>query len=158
MKLHRIHTVQRLPIPIEEAWDFFSNPQNLPLITPPWLDFAMTNAVPEVVHPGVIITYTIRPVPGFKMRWVTEITHVEAPHRFIDEQRFGPYRFWHHQHHFRPVHGGTEVEDLVHYGLPFGPLGSIAHGLMVRRQLNEIFSFRTQALVDRFGDYAAATV
>lgn len=150
--------MQRLPVAIEEAWDFFSNPQNLPLITPPRLGFAMTNTVPEVIHPGVIITYTIRPMPGFKVRWVTEITHVEAPRRFIDEQRFGPYRFWHHQHHFRPVQGGVEVEDLVHYGLPFGPLGGLAHGLMVRRQLQEIFSFRSQALVARFGEYAAATV
>ena len=151
MKLHRLQTVQRLPIAMDEAWAFFSSPKNLSLITPSSLDFQMTNEVPEVMHTGTIITYTIRPLLGLKVRWATEITHADAPHLFVDEQRFGPYRFWHHQHHFRAIDGGTEVEDLVYYALPFGPLGSLAHALWVRRQLEEIFAFRREALEVRFG-------
>lgn len=155
MKLYRLHTVQRLAVSMDEAWAFFSSPKNLPLITPPWLDFQMTNAVPDVMHTGAIITYTIRPMLGLKVRWTTEITHADAPHLFVDEQRFGPYRLWHHQHHFRPVEGGTEVEDLVHYALPLGPLGRLAHALTVRQRLDAIFAFRRAALAERFGDLDA---
>ena len=151
MKLYRLHTTQRLPISVEEAWRFFSDANKLAEITPAWLDFQMTNEVPDEIIPGTIITYTIRPLLGLPVRWVTEITHTEAPHRFVDEQRFGPYRFWHHQHFFRPVDGGTEVEDLAHYALPFGSLGRLAHALTVRRRLDAIFSFRRRALVERFG-------
>ncbi len=151
MKLHRLHALQRLPISTDEAWAFFSHPKNLPLITPPWLDFRMTNEVPAVMHAGALITYTIRPILGLRVRWVTEITHAEAPRLFVDEQRFGPYRFWHHQHRFRGIDGGTEMEDLVHYALPLGPLGALAHRLVVRRQLDEIFAFRRAALAERFG-------
>lgn len=155
MRLHRLHTIQQLPITIEEAWAFFASPKNLHLITPPWLDFKVTNEVPEVMHPGTIITYTIRPFLGIRVRWVTEITHVEAPSSFVDEQRFGPYRFWHHQHHFREVSGGVEVEDLIHYALPFGWLGGLAHAFLVKRQLATIFSFRQTALTERFGTVVA---
>lgn len=151
MKLHRLHRRQRLPVSPEEAWAFFSDPQNLPLITPPWLDFQLTSAVPERMHPGMILTYTIRPFLGLKVRWVTEITHVDTPHFFVDEQRFGPYRFWHHQHHFREAKGGVEVEDVVHYALPFGPLGTFAHRLTVGGQLERIFSYRCEILEQRFG-------
>jgi ligand-binding SRPBCC domain-containing protein len=151
MTLHRLHRLQRLPISLDEAWQFFSSPANLLLITPPRLAFQMTNAVPEVVHTGTIITYTIRPVLGLKVKWATEITHADAPHLFVDEQRFGPYKFWHHQHHFRPIDGGTEVEDIIHYALPFGPLGTLVHRLIVRKRLEDIFAFRQQALEERFG-------
>ncbi|MDX1548657.1 MAG: SRPBCC family protein [Rhodothermales bacterium] len=151
MTLYRLHALQRLPISMEAAWDFFSHPKNLPVITPGWLDFQMTNPVPERMHTGTIITYTIRPLLGLKVRWVTEITHADAPRLFVDEQRFGPYRFWHHQHHFRAVEGGVEVEDLVHYALPFGPLGRLAHAAVVRARLDAIFGFRREALTARFG-------
>lgn len=151
MKLHRLHRKQRLPVSSEEAWAFFADPQNLPLITPPWLDFQLTSAVPERMHPGLILTYTIRPFLGFKVRWVTEITHVDTPHFFVDEQRFGPYRFWHHQHHFRDVKGGVEVEDIVHYALPLGPLGTLMHRFVVGGRLEEIFSYRREVLSQRFG-------
>lgn len=118
----------------------------------------MTNEVPDVIHTGTIITYTIRPMLGKKVRWVTEITHTDAPHFFVDEQRFGPYRFWHHQHHFSEIEDGTEATDLVHYGLPFGLLGSVAHAITVRQRLNEIFDYRYEALEKRFGMWAPAQV
>lgn len=151
MKLYRLHRHQRLPVSVEEAWAFFSDPHNLRLITPPWLDFQLTSDVPNDIYPGCIITYRIRPALSIPVRWVTEITHVDAPHRFVDEQRFGPYRFWHHQHHFRPVEGGVEVEDHVHYGLPFGGLGQGMHALTVRRKLGEIFDYRHDVLAEQFG-------
>ena len=157
MKAYRLHTTQRLPISVEEAWRFFSDPKKLAEITPSWLDFQMTNEVPDEIVPGTIITYTIRPILGIPIDWMTEITHAEAPFRFVDEQRFGPYRFWHHQHVFRPIDGGTEVEDLAHYMLPFGPLGRLAHALTVRRRLDAIFAFRRKALIERFGTLEPAS-
>jgi len=101
--------------------------------------------------PGMIVTYSIRPLLGIPVHWVTEITHVREPNLFVDEQRFGPYRFWHHQHHFREVDGGVEMEDLVHYGLPFGGIGRLLGGSHVRRQLAGIFSFRKTFLEETFG-------
>lgn len=153
MKIHRLHTTQRLPISPEEAWAFFSNPRNLRHITPDWLDFRITNDPPEQMYAGAIITYTVRPLFNLPVRWTTEITQVDEPHLFIDEQRFGPYRMWHHEHHFRALDGGVEVEDLIHYALPFGPLGAVAHTLMVRRQLDEIFSHRRNVLAEKFGTW-----
>lgn len=155
MKIHTLQTRQRLPISLEVAWAFFSRPENLRLITPPWLDFRITNAVPEAMYPGTIITYTVRPLLGIPMPWTTEITHLDAPHYFADEQRFGPYRMWHHKHFFREVEQGVEVEDLVHYALPFGPLGSLVQPWLVRPRIESIFRYRYQALEQRFGPMPA---
>ena len=151
MKLYTISRKLGLPLPIEKVWSFFSNPENLTLITPPGLGFNITSDVPQKMYEGMIITYTITPVLNFPVRWVTEITHVDEPRLFVDEQRFGPYRFWHHQHLFKEINGGVEVTDLIHYALPLGPLGRIAHELFVKRQLNEIFDFRRRYLEKEFG-------
>jgi ligand-binding SRPBCC domain-containing protein len=151
MNLESIHTLCHLPVSVPEAWDFFSDPRNLERITPPSLGIRITSGIPPRMHPGMIVTYAIRVYPGIPVRWVTEITHVLEPRLFVDEQRFGPYRFWHHQHHFSEVEGGTAVEDLVHYALPFGPAGRMFGGGFVRRQLDEIFSFRRQFLEHAFG-------
>ncbi|MEZ4702304.1 MAG: SRPBCC family protein [Rhodothermales bacterium] len=153
MRIHRLQTLQRLPISIEEAWDFFSSPKNLRQITPHWLDFRMTNEAPEEMRPGTILSYTIRPVPLINVQWVTEITHIKKPNFFVDEQRFGPFKMWHHEHYFRPHMGGVEVEDIVQYGLYLGPIGTLAHDLYVRRRLHEIFTFRAQVLEQRFGRF-----
>ena len=151
MKLHRLRFTQMLPIPPGEAWDFFSDPRNLPIITPPWLGFEVTSEVPDRMYAGMILSYRVRPVFGIPVTWVTEITHVDAPAFFVDEQRFGPYRFWHHEHHFRPAAGGVESEDLVHYAMPFGWAGEAVNALLVRKQLEEIFTFRREVLQKRFG-------
>lgn len=151
MKLYTISRKLGLPLSIEKVWSFFSNPENLTLITPPGLGFNITSDVPQKMYEGMIITYTITPVLNFPVRWVTEITHVDEPRLFVDEQRFGPYRFWHHQHLFKEINGGVEVTDLIHYALPLGPLGRIAHELFVKRQLNEIFDFRRRYLEKEFG-------
>jgi len=148
--LHRLDRTQFLPVSPADAWDFFSDPRNLCLITPPDLGFAITSPVPERTYPGLIVTYTVTPFLGLAVRWVTEITHCEPPEFFVDEQRFGPYRFWHHQHHFRQVPGGVEMVDIVHYRLPFAPLGEVAAPLVATR-LRRIFDFRRESLESRFG-------
>jgi len=151
LKLERLQYVLRLPVALSVAWDFFSDPRNLGRMTPPSLAIEITSEPPPRMVPGMIITYTIRPLLGIPVRWVTEITHVREPNLFVDEQRFGPYRFWHHQHHFREVDGGIEIADLVHYSLPFGVIGRVLGGSYVRRQLAGVFSFRRTFLEETFG-------
>lgn len=146
MSLHRHTARQLLPVPVDEAWAFFSDPANLAEITPPWLNLTPTSPVAEAMHPGMIVTYRIGVAPALRVTWVTEITHVVAKSLFVDEQRFGPYRFWHHQHHFREVAGGTEMEDVVHFALPFGAVGELAGGALVGRRVSAIFQYRRAAL------------
>lgn len=150
MRLYHLRTQQNLPITLQAAWDFFSSPNNLAEITPAWLNFKVTSTLPEKMYEGMIVTYQVRPFGGFALNWVTEITHLNAPHFFVDEQRFGPYRFWHHQHRFREVNGGVEMTDIVHYALPFGPFGRMAHYFSVRARLEEIFDFRRASLEQMF--------
>ncbi len=150
MKTYRIQRRQVLPVRLDGAWRFFADPANLRLITPPWLDFTITSAVPEMMYPGLILTYRIRPFGGIAVPWVSEITQVRAPHYFVDEQRSGPYRFWHHQHHLTTVGDGVAVEDIVHYRLPLGIVGVAAHWLWVQGRLDEIFRFRYHALARHF--------
>lgn len=154
MSVHVLERRQALPISIERAWDYFSSPANLSRITPPWLGLRLTAPLPDRMHPGLIITYRVRALPGVHVAWVTEITHVSEPHLFVDEQRFGPYRFWHHQHHFRQIAGGIEARDVVHYALPRG--AGLAGGWFVRRRLEEIFDFRRHVLEETFGTVAGA--
>ncbi len=127
-KVYSIKRVQALPISLEKAWDYFSRPDNLADITPANLGFVIrTQHGREQMYAGQIIEYTIKPVLGIPLYWMTEITHVEYLRFFVDEQRYGPYTFWHHQHHFNPLPGGVEMTDIVHYKLPFWILGDIAH-------------------------------
>ena len=151
MKIYKLHTKQELGISKDKAWQFFSNPGNLPLITPPWLNFKITSELSEKMYPGMIVTYTVSPVLNIPMTWVTEITHVHEPDYFVDEQRFGPYKFWHHRHEFTEIPGGVSVEDIVPYALPIDPLSRLANELMVKNQLNEIFEFRREYLDKEFG-------
>lgn len=150
MRLYSLRTQQRLPLSLEEAWSFFSDPANLQEITPPSMGFQVTSQVPPRVHPGLIITYKVRPLFGVAVTWVTEITHVVEPVLFVDEQRFGPYRFWHHQHHFREVEGGVEMTDIVHYAPP-SPAAPLLDRLLIGPRLKQIFQFRTDVLRRRFG-------
>ncbi len=156
MHLERLERVQTVPATLAEAWAFFGRPENLSRITPPWLGFRVTSPPsPEPMYAGMLISYTVSPLFGMPLPWVTEITHCREPHLFVDEQRVGPYRFWHHEHHFRETEGGVEVRDLVQYLLPFGPFGGMAAG-MVRRKLEEIFDFREKAIREYF-DATGAT-
>jgi ligand-binding SRPBCC domain-containing protein len=151
MKVYRLESSLPLPIDLATAWSFFSNPANLALITPPKLGFEVTSPVPPSIYSGLIITYRVRPIASIPVTWVTEISSVTEPYRFIDEQRVGPYRIWHHEHSFREIPGGVEMRDEVTYALPFGPLGRIAHSILVRRSLKEIFEYRREVLIKRFG-------
>ena len=155
MKLERIQTVQRLPIQLEEAWDFFTSPKNLRLITPHWLDFQLNQEPPEYMHPGTIISATIRPFPVYSTNWISEITHIRPPQFYITEQRFGPFKMWHHEHHFTAIDDGVEIEDIIMYGMHFGKIGSLFHNVFIRKKLHDAFSFRAQALEQRFGSLKA---
>jgi ligand-binding SRPBCC domain-containing protein len=149
--LHVLSREQFLPVSPEEAWDFFSSPRNLDSITPPDLGFRIVHCPAEKMHEGQIIEYRVKILPAVWVPWVTEIKGVDEGRSFIDEQRFGPYKFWHHLHAFEAVEGGVKVHDLVHYIMPLGPLGSIAHLLFARRKLQRIFDFRREEMEQRFG-------
>lgn len=151
MKLHILKQEQFLPIDLDEAWEFFSSPHNLDAITPDDLGFQITSPDVGPMHEGQIITYKVKLAPLVWVNWVTEIKAVEPLKAFVDEQRFGPYRFWHHRHHFEAVDGGVRMSDLVHYGLPGGPFAAIPHVLFVRRKLQWIFGQRRKMLEERFG-------
>jgi ligand-binding SRPBCC domain-containing protein len=151
MTLQSLSQEQRLPISREAAWEFFSTPRNLNDLTPPEIGFEIINQPGEALYDGQIIRYRIRVFPLVWVSWVTEIKSVDNGISFVDEQRFGPYKFWHHRHTFEDVSGGVLVRDLVHYGLGFGPFGAIAHAVFVRRKLEMIFKYRKEALVRRFG-------
>lgn len=156
MAFYSITTHQKVPISLEKAWDFFSSPKNLAEITPDHLGFKITSTdVRDKMYPGQIITYKVKPLLGIPLPWMTEITHVQDKEYFVDEQRFGPYALWHHKHFFKEIEGGVECIDKVDYKLPFGPLGSIAHGLFVKKQLQGIFDYRFKKLEELFGKWEA---
>lgn len=137
---------------MEKVWAFFSDAANLLNVTPPHLNLKVTNEVyGQEVYAGQVMTYTVKPLLGIPLAWMTEITHVEPLKYFVDEQRKGPYKLWHHQHHFKSIEGGVEMIDLVHYRLPFGPIGNIANSLLVKKELEKIFIYRYQKIIDLFG-------
>lgn len=153
MKIYTLHKKQNLPISIEQAWDFLSNPENLKTITPDYMGFHMVSGADKPMYPGQIIQYIVTPVLRIKTTWVTEITHVRDKHYFVDEQRFGPYALWHHKHFIKEIEGGVEMEDIIDYKVPFGFLGQLAHPILVKPKLEEIFNYRTKKLEELFGIY-----
>lgn len=151
MKVYEFKTSQLLPTNLETAWDFFSSPKNLKEITPDYLGFKITSSeLKDTMFEGQIINYTVKPVLGIPLRWTTEITHVAEHKYFVDEQRFGPYALWHHQHWFEATENGVLMTDIVHYALPLGYIGRLANRLFVRKQLAGIFSYRTSITDDIF--------
>lgn len=147
--MHTLKVSQEINASLSEAWDFFSSPENLQKITPAHMGFIILSDITGVkMFPGMIIEYIVKPLFGIPIRWVTEITHVENHKYFIDEQRFGPYKFWHHLHKFTVVNDKLIMEDLVHYKLPFGILGILINRLFVRKQIEQIFSHR-KIVVDK---------
>jgi ligand-binding SRPBCC domain-containing protein len=147
MAIHTLRTHQIIPAAIGDCWEFFSDPGNLARITPPGLDFQIVSELPEKIYPGLMIEYRVRPLLGLQMTWLTEITHVNRPFGFVDEQRVGPYQIWHHEHRFQEMDDGqTEMCDLVHYVLPFSPFSEVVHPWLVVPELKRIFDFREQAV------------
>lgn len=156
MKIYTLKSKQKLPISLEQAWDFFSDPMNLNTITPDDMGFKTLSGADRKMYPGQVIQYIVTPLLGIPMKWVTEITHVIDNEYFVDEQRFGPYALWHHKHFFKEIPGGVEIEDIVDYKLPMGILGQLMHPVLVRPRLEQIFAYRTQKLIELFGEYKSA--
>ncbi len=151
MKIYNLKRTQILPISLQEAWDFFSSPKNLSKITPEQMGFKILYiSGGDKAYAGQIIRYHVSILPGIKVHWVTEITQVKELVHFIDEQRFGPYALWHHQHHFKEVPEGIEMTDEVNYAIPLGLLGQLAHWLFVGKEVNTIFEHRFQVLEQYF--------
>ena len=143
---YRLYNQQFLPVSLTAAWAFFSDPANLQAITPEDLDFKITSSDGEKAYSGQIITYSIKLNKAFKMNWVTEITHVKEKESFVDEQRFGPYKMWHHVHKFEAVEGGVLMTDIIHFKLPFPLLAPIAYSIFVKKNLTRIFTYRETQL------------
>jgi len=154
---HLLRSRLWLPRPRAEVFAFFAEPENLAVITPPWLGFAVLSA-PAPLRAGAVIDYRFRWL-GLPLRWRSLISEYAPPERFVDVQVRGPYARWEHEHLFREGIGagsgetpaGTWVEDRVTYLLPLGPLGRLAQGLLVRRQMEAIFAYRRRRLAERFG-------
>lgn len=143
--LHTIHTTQHLNASPEAVWAFMSDARNLAKITPPYMGFEVLTAA-EGIYAGQIIEYYVRPALGIKLHWVTEITHVQEGVYFVDEQRYGPYGFWHHKHFIKPNGSGVEMVDIVHYKVPMGFIGRMVNALFIRKQLEGIFQYRREQL------------
>ena len=152
MKMYQFYEEQYLPLTINEAWSFFSNPRNLSRITPPSMNFILTNTPEQEIYPGMIITYKVSPLLNIPVNWVTEITAAEKPKYFIDEQRFGPYKFWHHRHSFEESGEGVLMKDEIHYSLPFEIIGRMGHFLLIKKKVREIFEYRKETLAKIFSD------
>jgi ligand-binding SRPBCC domain-containing protein len=155
VKTYLLKTEQAIPISLNEAWDFFSSPLNLAKITPGEMNFVITSNynADSKVYPGMIITYTITPILGIKMNWMTEITHVKEGEYFVDEQRFGPYALWHHQHHFKKFEGGVLMTDILNYAIPYGRIGRLANTVSIGKQIKKIFAYRQKAIEEIFGAF-----
>lgn len=153
MAIYQLHKKQQLPISVEEAWLFLSNPKNLKTITPDYMGFDIVSGESDKMYPGQIIEYIVKPILGIPIKWVTEITHVVENKYFVDEQRFGPYSLWHHKHFIKEIPNGVEMEDLIHYKIPFGFVGQLVHPLLVKPKLEQIFEYRQKKLIELFDEY-----
>lgn len=154
MRIYTFSFEQKIPVTIETAWDFFSSPFNLARITPS-LGFKIVSNLKtdQKMYPGILIAYTVAPLLGIKMNWLTEITHVSEHEYFIDEQRFGPFALWHHQHHFKEIDQGIEMKDMLTYAIPYSYIGRIANGIAVKSKIQKIFNYREKKIEEIFGVY-----
>lgn len=153
MAFYQFKKTQLINASIDEVWEFISRPENLKKITPDYMGFnIISDDVPEKMYSGMIISYIVTPLLGIKTNWVTEITHIKDKEFFVDEQRVGPYKMWHHEHHIEQTDDGVLMRDIISYEPPFGFLGRIANSLFIKKKLNEIFDYRTQAVIREFGE------
>lgn len=154
MRAHSIKTIQKIPASLQAVWGFFSNAANLEDITPADMGFkVISKNHGNKIYAGQIIEYTVKPVLNFPIYWMTEITYVKEGEYFVDEQRFGPYTFWHHQHHFKAIEGGVEMTDIVHYKIPLWVLGRIMNSFLVRKKVEKIFEYRFKKVEELFGQW-----
>lgn len=158
MAFYQFEKEQKINASIDEAWDFISSPSNLKEITPSYMGFdIISKNNKETMYPGMIISYVVRPLMNIKTNWVTEITQVKNKEYFVDEQRVGPYKIWHHQHILIPIEDGVLMKDIISYQPPLGFLGKLANSLFINKKLNEIFEYRFNALQNKFGIYHEAS-
>ena len=154
MAVHSLKNIQKIPAPLEQVWDFYSNHANLQTITPSYMKFkVISQNHDEKLHSGQIIEYKVRPLLNIPLYWMTEIKNVNPPVYFMDEQRKGPYHTWQHQHFFKAIEGGTEMTDVVLYKNPLGPIGELANLVFVKKKLRKIFEFRFQKMEEIFGKW-----
>ena len=152
--IYALKVKQNIDRPIEDIWNFFATPKNLNELTPKDMKFEILSGKSDRFFEGKIISYTVNPFKFFNIKWVTEITHITKNKLFIDEQRFGPYNMWHHEHHFfKNKDGSTTIYDKVIYKIPFGIIGKIAHKLFIKKRLTEIFNYRKTRINQLFADY-----
>jgi len=150
--IYTLTSEQILPLTLEKAWEFFTVPTNLDKITPDEMKFKITNNPPSKTYQGQIITYKIGILPGIDANWITEITHLEDRKFFVDEQRFGPYAMWHHEHHFKEIsEGKVKMTDIVNFKLPMGFLGDLFGGGIIKNKVISIFKDRFEILNKTFG-------
>jgi ligand-binding SRPBCC domain-containing protein len=148
--MRRLKRIQKIPVTLEEAWDFFATPANLNSVTPKDMVFEITSELPSKMYEGLMITYRLRPVLNIPVKWCTEITHIREKDYFVDEQRKGPYKIWHHEHHFSEVPGGVMMTDILYYDIGKSIFGWIAGQLFVHRRVRQIFDYRFNTLNDLF--------
>jgi len=141
---------QFLPITLDEAWQFFATPRNLNEVTPDDMVFEIVSDLPDSMYAGLLINYRLKPMLNIPINWCTEITHIKEKEYFVDEQRKGPYRIWHHEHHFEAVEGGVLMTDLLHYDIGKSLFGWIAGKLFVHKKVKAIFDYRYKALQTYF--------
>ena len=144
--MHRLKQEQFLSIPIEQAWHFFSTPKNLNEITPEGMVFEITSILPDKMYEGLLITYRLKPMLNITINWITEITHIKEMVYFVDEQRVGPYKIWHHEHHFKSVKDGVIMTDILHYDIGKSVFGWLAGKLFVDKKVKAIFEYRHKIL------------
>lgn len=153
MSHYQFQIKQFLKTDIETIWDFASSPANLKEITPDYMLFnIISKNLPEKMYPGMIIAYEVSPILNIKMKWLTEITQVKDKSFFIDEQRMGPYKMWHHQHLFEEQNDGVLMTDIVTYIPPFGIVGNIANAVFIKKQLRNIFDYRYKVMDEKFNE------
>lgn len=151
MAFYQFRKEQLVKTSLTTLWDFISSPVNLKKITPDSMGFDITSgSLPKKMYAGMIISYRVKPLPGYTTTWVTEITHIEPNKYFVDEQRIGPYAMWHHEHKLQEVEEGVKMTDIVSYAPPFGLFGRIVNSIIIKKQLVKIFDYRVKAINDIF--------
>lgn len=149
--IYTLKSIVDLPISSSEAWEFFSSPENLAKITPPEMNFSITSGKPKKAYSGQIISYRVNVLKFFRLNWVTEIKNVEFERYFVDEQRFGPYKMWHHEHLIESIdNNNCKMIDIVSYKIPFGIIGKLAHKFFIKKQLKTIFNYRINVMKSLF--------
>jgi ligand-binding SRPBCC domain-containing protein len=154
MAFYQFQRSQFIQSSLHDVWNFIATPGNLNKITPPSMSFdILTPNLPSQMYEGMIIHYRVKPLPFYYTEWVTEITKIKHGEYFVDEQRIGPYKFWHHEHRLQQSHQGVKMTDIVSYQLPLGILGQLGNQVIIKSRLKDIFEYREKAISDFFAKY-----